>query len=319
MNSSPEKAKMLIVDNDRYTCGAIEEAIAALGIKTDMVCDPLKVLDQVNRAFYNLLLLDVVMSKTNGLDLIPKVVVVRPETKVIIMIASADKEAAIQALKLGAFGFLEKPVDVQLLSYTVVRALEVQKTEIEFKRTCQDLESSQEKLLAHKSRLESLNQQLLETNKALSVLAKNVEMTKNETIKEVIFKFRSLIVPIVEKLQEDSKLAREFYVELNMLGGYVSHLSSTLTTDIETCLSLSQTEFRVASLIKNGLTSEAIAKHLFISPSTVKTHRRNIRRKLGLNNQKDCLRDYLRHKLGPELGDKPRLRIYEGLKVASGA
>jgi len=57
--------------------------------------------------------------------------------------------------------------------------------------------------------------------------------------------------------------------------------------------SLSTTELRIASMIKNGMSSEEIAEYLYISSFTIKTHRRNIRRKLNLQNSGVNLRAYL--------------------------
>jgi DNA-binding CsgD family transcriptional regulator len=47
-------------------------------------------------------------------------------------------------------------------------------------------------------------------------------------------------------------------------------------------------------MIKNGMTTDQIAQHLHISPDTVKTHRRNIRRKLDIVGKKNDLASYLR-------------------------
>jgi DNA-binding CsgD family transcriptional regulator len=53
-------------------------------------------------------------------------------------------------------------------------------------------------------------------------------------------------------------------------------------------------ELRVALMIGNDMTTEEIAAQLCISPETVKTHRRNIRKKLGIAGTKHQLNNYLR-------------------------
>ena len=57
---------------------------------------------------------------------------------------------------------------------------------------------------------------------------------------------------------------------------------------------LSVSETRVAVMIKNGLSSQAIARELNISLDTVKTHRRNIRRKFNIQNESINLTGYLK-------------------------
>ena len=59
---------------------------------------------------------------------------------------------------------------------------------------------------------------------------------------------------------------------------------------------LSATELKVALFIKEGLSSGEIARQLTISVATVKTHRKNIRRKLKIQNSKINLSSYLKMK-----------------------
>ena len=56
---------------------------------------------------------------------------------------------------------------------------------------------------------------------------------------------------------------------------------------------LSASEVRVALLIKEGMKNEEIATRLYISPETVKTHRKNIRKKLELQGSGKSLQDFL--------------------------
>lgn len=53
-------------------------------------------------------------------------------------------------------------------------------------------------------------------------------------------------------------------------------------------------------MIKNGLTTEEIARHLNIAPATVKTHRKRIRKKLSLQDSGLNLRAFLESQLGEE-------------------
>jgi DNA-binding CsgD family transcriptional regulator len=58
-------------------------------------------------------------------------------------------------------------------------------------------------------------------------------------------------------------------------------------------------------MIKNGFSSEQIARVLYTSPHTIKTHRRSIRKKLKLQNAEVNLASYLRSKLGKEVLSLP--------------
>ena len=161
-----------------------------------------------------------------------------------------------------------------------------------YKSACDELRNSRQDLETHKERLEQINGQLMETNNALSVLAQNIERTRKETERQVVLKTRSLIYPIVEMMQQDNSLSK-YHGELQLLGHYLDDLTSGMAYDVKLATTLTASEMRIVSLIRSGMTSEEIANYMNISPSTVKTHRRNIRKKLKINNNDQNLRDFL--------------------------
>jgi PAS domain S-box-containing protein len=144
--------------------------------------------------------------------------------------------------------------------------------------------------------LTKLNTQLIETNSALSVLAKNLDITQKESEKRVVQKIRSYIMPIIEKLRHDKNIER-YRTDFDLLASYIRGLTSGLADEIKIALALSNTELRVASLVKDGMSNQEIAKHLYITLSTVKTHRRNIRKKLDLHNSGINLKSYMKSEL----------------------
>ncbi len=81
-----------------------------------------------------------------------------------------------------------------------------------------------------------------------------------------------------------------------MLSLYMSRLSAGLSPENEWSSALSASELRIAAMIKRGLNSEEIADHLSISPHTVRTHRRNIRKELQILNTHANLSIHLRGK-----------------------
>lgn len=294
-------AQILIVDDEPMVCELLESMVSSWGMEAKSITQSLKVIDEVKSTFYNLVLLDIFMPEKSGLDLIADIRKISPDTKIIMITGRADKELAIEAMRQGAFDFLEKPIDMELLSYSVNRALHIQETELDYKKTRESLERSQADLLDHKERLEKLNTRLMQTNQALTILAQNIAREKEETERRIVLKTRSLIIPIIEGLQHDKNLSR-YEAELVMLVSHLEDLTSGLAADIEIATSLSFSELRIASLIKDGLTTQELANHLHISPSTIKTHRKNIRRKLGINNQRYNLRNYLESKLRKSSG-----------------
>jgi DNA-binding NarL/FixJ family response regulator len=265
-------------------------------MKAHSLTHPRHVTHEVQQHCYHLILLDIVMSEISGLDLLVDLRKLSPATKVIILTGYADKDVAIQALRRGAFDLLEKPVAMDLLSHAVQRALTTQHIEAEHQRTLAQLEQNQKALATRTAQLEQSNRDLLETNKALTVLARNVERTRHETEKRIREQIRHVLLPLLEKymetLRQDNNLTR-YEPQLTMVRSYLEDMMSGLATGLYATAGLSFMELRIALMIKNGLSSEEITTRLYISPETVKTHRRNIRRKLGLVGTKHGLRLYL--------------------------
>lgn len=284
---------ILIVDDEEHICETLRGIIASWGMKPSVATDPGAVLNELKLNSCDVVLLDVNMPEISGLDLIPEIVRYCPDSKIIVMSGYAEKDMVIKALQLGAFDFLEKPFRADLLFHAVRRALEIQIAEKNRKQLLEDLKASHSELTAHKKRMEHLNRQLVETNKALSILAQNIALEREEVEKEVAFKLKSLVIPIIERMQYNKSLAR-YGNELSMLiNQIIEDLTSGFSNDTKILSSLSFTELRIASLIKNGLTSDEIAQQLNIAPSTVRTHRKNIRKKLKINDSQYSLRNFL--------------------------
>ncbi|HZL79914.1 MAG TPA: sigma-54 dependent transcriptional regulator [Candidatus Limnocylindrales bacterium] len=72
----------------------------------------------------DIVLLDLKLPDANGLDLLPQIKKTWPDTEVIVLTGEATFEAAVQATKRGAYHFINKPFDNQMLLVTLDRALE---------------------------------------------------------------------------------------------------------------------------------------------------------------------------------------------------
>ena len=162
--------------------------------------------------------------------------------------------------------------------------------------TAKELELKHNDLLLHRSELEKVNQELLDTNKALTALARNIDREREDAEKKIAKIVRSRMLPLLEDFQQKASF-KKYRAEIDELMLSLHELTPGLKKGTGIILSLSPTELRIATMIKNGLTSPAIANVLHISLDTVKSHRRNIRRKLKLNNSRINLASYLDAKM----------------------
>ena len=106
-------------------------------------------------------------------------------------------------------------------------------------------------------------------------------------------------MPILKRLQKDVYCQKR-KADLELIVNYLNEIThdSPLHRDILT--NLTYQEMRVAMMIKNGLTSQQIGDLLCISLHTVKTHRKNIRKKLKIDNTEVNLVSYLKSKMGSD-------------------
>jgi PAS domain S-box-containing protein len=172
----------------------------------------------------------------------------------------------------------------------------VKERTFELNNALKTVKRSERELSQRKLSLEKVNKELLETNQALSVLARNIDKKKEELEKKILKMCNSKLMPILKGLQKDV-YCQNRQADLELVINYLNEIThdSTLYHDIDS--HLTDQEMRVAIMIKNGLTSQQIGDLLCISLHTVKTHRKNIRKKLNIDNKSINLVSYLKSKL----------------------
>lgn len=89
---------------------------------------PWTCLDSIERIPVDIVITDLVMPEMDGISVLKKVKEKHPATDVIIITGEADKKVAIQALKLGAYDFFEKPIQADELLETIRRTVRFQET-----------------------------------------------------------------------------------------------------------------------------------------------------------------------------------------------
>lgn len=148
------------------------------------------------------------------------------------------------------------------------------------------IEQNEQDLLEEKRRLE-------EANTALKVLLRQHDIDRRELEENVLDNIRQLVVPISQKLAE-FRLPTPAKKLLATLDTRLSEVTKPFLQRVATVNAiLTPQEIEVATLIREGLSSKEIAERLSISLVTVNFHRRNLRKKLKLDNTRQNLRSYL--------------------------
>jgi len=171
----------------------------------------------------------------------------------------------------------------------------VKERTVELDNALKKVTQSEKELLQRKLDLEKVNKELLETNQAVSVLARNIDREKELLEKRIHEITSTYVIPIIKELQND-EYCQKRQTDLELLKTYLDGLILEPTDQHEIFFSLSNQEMRVAAMIKGGLSSPKISELLNISLHTVKSHRKNIRKKLKLQNSNVNLTSYLKSK-----------------------
>src|SRR5690242_12657116 len=124
-------ASILIVDDLISIHEMLEAVIHPTGHKTAFATDGEKGLARYKTEKFDLVLCDVDMKPMDGITLLKQLKQYDPSAVVIIMTAYASTESAIQALKFGAFDYLQKPFKVDELMQALKRSLEFRHALIE--------------------------------------------------------------------------------------------------------------------------------------------------------------------------------------------
>lgn len=115
---------VLIIDDEQEICNSISMILEYEGYAVDSTISAIEGLRKFNEQDFAAVLLDIQMPEMNGFEVLKKIKEAKPSTSVIIISAHGSVENAIKATRLGAFDFLEKPIDRDKLLISVRNATE---------------------------------------------------------------------------------------------------------------------------------------------------------------------------------------------------
>jgi DNA-binding response OmpR family regulator len=102
---------VLIVDDEIYIRMTLSFALEKLNFSVDTAASGTEALKKLAERSYAVMLLDLRIPGMDGMEVLKRVPEIRPEVKVVIITAYGSVEAAVEAMKLGAVDFLQKPFD----------------------------------------------------------------------------------------------------------------------------------------------------------------------------------------------------------------
>lgn len=223
----------------------------------------------LEKGVYDVVLLDLTLPDSVGLDTLSCLCPGTTNVAVIVLTGLDDEEIAVEALRKGAQDYLVKNrMTPEVLLHSIRYAIERNRVE--------------QALLDRERELENQARDLEEVNAALKVLLKQREADKTELEERLVFNFRELVKPLLEKLKISGLNQRQkgfleiVETQLNDI------LSPFLRGVSQGYLKLTPTEIQVANLVKHGKSTKEIASLMNLSARTVEVNRNNIRKKIEI-------------------------------------
>lgn len=273
-----ESANILIVDDNPDIIRLLSQLLIEKGYQVRATKESRKVLRIAASTPPDLFLLDVDMPVMNGYELCSALKMNESLQDIPVIFVSGYENPInkIQAFDVGGVDYISKPIHAGELVSRVNSHIE--------------LFWLQKKL---QKQVEKQTKELEETLIALRVLMKQQKHEASDIEKNILSNINKLVVPFAQHLKK-TDLDKNQASIVDILMSNLQQISESLIDDRDLLkMKLSPVEIQVANMIKEGKQTKEIASILNLSDLTISTHRKNIRKKLNINNHKLSLNRYL--------------------------
>ncbi len=135
--------RVLIVDDEKSMCELLEADLSSRELQPVSFTSAEEAFARLKAEEFDVVLTDLKMPGIDGIQLCERIVANRPDVPVIVMTAFGSLETAVQAIRAGAYDFVTKPVDTDVLAMALERAIKHRQLQEKVKRLSQAVEESQ--------------------------------------------------------------------------------------------------------------------------------------------------------------------------------
>ena len=121
-NVTDQQINILIVDDEKAVADVLKDCISDKGRSIDVCHDGLEGINHIQNNLYDLIIVDLMMPKVGGLDVLKYAKKANPDVLVIIITGYASLETAIMAVKEGAYDYIRKPCKLEEIRIAVNNA-----------------------------------------------------------------------------------------------------------------------------------------------------------------------------------------------------
>ncbi|MDZ7372405.1 MAG: HD domain-containing protein [candidate division KSB1 bacterium] len=136
-----ESAPVLVIDDDPAVLELVRRTLERNGIPCDCESDAQRSLRLLRNGRYSVVLTDIRMPGVSGIEIFRRVKPYCPDLYFVAITGVADTEVAIEALKMGFFDYLLKPLNLDEVVLSVQRAMEKRRLELELRAYQEELEA----------------------------------------------------------------------------------------------------------------------------------------------------------------------------------
>ncbi|RIJ49342.1 sigma-54-dependent Fis family transcriptional regulator [Maribellus luteus] len=117
-------SKILVIDDERSIRNTLKDILEYEKYEVDLAEDGNKGLEMIRAAEYDIVLCDIKMPGLDGIEVLERMVVLAPDTPVVMISGHGNIDTAVDSIKKGAYDYIEKPLDLNRLLITIRNAMD---------------------------------------------------------------------------------------------------------------------------------------------------------------------------------------------------
>lgn len=128
------KRRILVIDDDELVTSSLKRALNQSGYDVDIALSGKAGIQKVESDLPDIVLLDIFLGDSNGLEILKKIQLIIPDLPVIMITGFADVQTAVSAIKMGAVDFILKPINLDQLELIINKTLKQVELQKEIQR-----------------------------------------------------------------------------------------------------------------------------------------------------------------------------------------
>lgn len=197
-----DKSSILVIDDEKRMCDSIKVLLSNIGYAVDTAENGRAGIERLKSQKYDLVITDLMMPELDGFAVMKHIKENCPNTLVIVITGYASVESAVRAIRSGAYDYILKPFDFEIIKISVERAWDKLKLEKELEKT--------RKLVQVAERALALSKEINNPLSVASGYAQLLQMRFEESTDEVLRRQVQSIVNASESIQQMEVQFRRF-------------------------------------------------------------------------------------------------------------